>query len=289
MMVQIRNAPWVAPIVMTVLVVVVSGRHVFSEQASRGKAPNDPAAVVAEQQSQDPDSLDAILRDWEEATRSRHRLDARFRRVGYNLAFEVEHRATGLLAIDQDGRALYKIAPAKIASGELSRRLGSERQPFTIEPAHRSERFYWTGKSFVSVYDDLRTFDELILSDRVDEGSFFSAFNRLVKEMPLARPFLLGMPAKELQRHFQMKLQKQTEHRIWLEFVPKNKQGAWSFDRATLILSKGDFAPRAIMTVLDLQETVHLFSEVRINPAPEDRLEVIDPSSLEGYQTGNSN
>src|SRR5258708_3950025 len=56
--------------------------------------------------------LEAILQGWAQASSQIHRLDCNFSRFRYDPTFQIEHRGTGSLAVDQDGRAAYRIVPA---------------------------------------------------------------------------------------------------------------------------------------------------------------------------------
>jgi hypothetical protein len=106
------------------------------------------------------------------------------------------------------------------------------------------------------------------------------------REMPLARPFLLGIPTYELKKQFHIELLKQTETEVWLKFKSKSKKDHVPFPQVVLILTNGDYKPVAIKTIDETgSEMVHIFSEVRINAADEDSLEDLGRPNLEGYRT----
>ncbi len=292
----------------------------------------------------DPE-LETILREWEQACAGRNRLDARFTRYKYDHTFEVEKRATGSLAVDDWGRAVYRIVSANLAPGEQSSKQNRSGAPYRLQ-ADDAERWHWTGKMVIRIDDQERTFKEIEFPRRSADGSFvpdppalpeempnegdelaaqervaaepepaspalpqelpppattmtlrerldaivilslfavaalandkpvshdsmalgLDAFTEVFREFVLPRQFLLGTTAKDLKRRFHVRLVKQSDTEIRLEFRPREKRDQLGFDRFILILRRGTYAPMALKIVdVTGAESVHVFSDVRIN------------------------
>jgi hypothetical protein len=124
-----------------------------------------------------------------------------------------------------------------------------------------------------------------------DLGAFFKLFHESIQEFWLARPFLLGMPIDELRHRFRIELQVQNENEIRLKFEPKSERDQARFSRATLILRKERYEPRAIKMIDSTgSATVHVFADVRVNSNWRDVYFSRDPLSrpdLRGYRSVN--
>ena len=326
------------------------------QQTARDAKTHGRNSVDQGTELEDHSDLETILRKWEKANGSRHRLDAKFSRFKYNHTFEVEHRGTGSLAVDVTGRAVYKLLPRKIQPGEVSQRKGKSGQLYELK-SENPERWHWTGRSLIKVDAKERTFEEMVPPNESDDGGYLpespplpenarspeipslveveslpenpsppaidSAASRskhltfceaiegfaigiilsaalssaefpkvdltglyeIWREMPLARPFLLGIPIYELKKQFHIELLKQTDTEVWLKFKSKSKKDRVPSQQVVLILAKGEYKPVAIKIIDETgAEIVHVFSEVRINATDEESLEDLGRPNLEGYR-----
>jgi hypothetical protein len=126
---------------------------------------------------------------------------------------------------------------------------------------------------------------------KVDWAALYKSFNESIQEFWLARPFLLGMPANELRLRFHVKLVSQSEKELRLRFVPKAGRDQAFYSQAVLILTKEKYEPRALKMIHpDGRETVHVFSDVRVNSNWKDVYHRSDPLSrpdLRGYRSAN--
>jgi hypothetical protein len=129
-------------------------------QSARPKT-NQPGPVRPPFAQADP-RLEHILAEWERAASEIRRRDCTFARFKYDTTFDVERRGTGSLAIDDEGRAAYKIMPASIAAGQVSRRIDRGGMPYKLE-LDACERWHWTGKNVIRVNESDRTFEELTI------------------------------------------------------------------------------------------------------------------------------
>jgi hypothetical protein len=328
-----------------------------------------PQLASARAATIDPD-LQTILREWERACSGRRRLDARFTRFKYDHTFEVEKRGNGSMAVDSSGRGVYRVVPANLAPGEISRKKNSTGIPYTLK-ADGADCWHWTGQRVIRVDEAERTFEEMVLPNRSEDGSYlpdppslpeeaplkddesaanekavaesqpappalpqdlpqrparmtfretldsiviiclvgiaalsraetaspdsvafdFAAFYEAIREFVLPRPFLLGTTAKDLMRRFHIKLVQQDDSEIRLEFRPREKRDKVRFDRAILILKRGEYIPVAFKMVdVTRAESVHVFTDVKIDgdsiskSNPFVRFERLDRPSLQGYR-----
>ncbi len=215
-------------------------RTLSPEQAAEhARLPYAPIQALTALQR--PVLLDEVLENWERFGARIGRVDCEFSRFRYDKTLEVEHRGEGSLAVDRLRRAVYEIGPAKIPAGAVSRKLSAAGAPFALT-SETPERLHWTGNE--------------VIPDSV--------------EFALARPFLLGMPAADLRRHFDVTLVKAVDMDVWLEFVPKDKRRRDFWTRGTLILNAASYSPKALKTVDPTgAETVHVFRNVTVTYSKE--------------------
>lgn len=99
---------------------------------------------------------------------------------------------------------------------------------------------------------------------------------------PVARPLLLQMSTAELRKQFHVKLLKETASEAWLEFNPTKSHDG---QRAILILSLDGCTPVAIKQFDPIgTQTVHVFKDVRINPADACFFNRCARPNLKGYR-----
>jgi hypothetical protein len=313
-----------------------------AEPARQAAGAAQQVALAAPVAVNDAARLETVLKGWEAAAAKIERLDCDFYRFRYDATFEVEKHGTGSLALDRQGRALYKIAPPQIAPGQVGRKKGKNGQPFALQ-ADQAERWHWTGKSIFQIDDEEHVYQEIRLdgkSDGVDQppesssrheeppavdrgagdapapakrpasvderpltlrkwvaGLAFAMalsaalsnpelsaeINEALKEFPLARPFLLGMPVAELKERFDVTLTNQTDSEIWLTFKPKQKKQQARLREAFLILKSDGYLPSAVKIIDPAGgETVHSFRNLRVN-APGG-VDLGAPPKLDGYR-----
>jgi hypothetical protein len=278
-------------------------------------------------------------------------VDAQFARYRYDKHFEVERRATGTLAADWAGRAVYRLIPATIAPGEQSKKKSRNGEPYTLK-ADDADRWHWTGETVIRVDDRARVFEEMDLrqgfpdtefvpeapplpDESLDDDTDQPAGNRTrpvtntpqaraanssrahpwfgdvllslivgvlfqramgdlhdsMREFPLSRPFLLGMPAAELKEAFRIELMSQNDAEVWLKLSPKRPRERALYERAILILKRDDYTPRALkLADLTGGEMVHVFSDVQFNAdsapkvSPSLRNDHLGRPPLRGYR-----
>ena len=351
-----QTMAWLAGLSMLILGAPVTADEPISQQAQPVPRTGSQHFVDQPLEPKVETDLNVILRDWEKASASRRRLDARFSRFRYDRTFEVERRGIGSLAIDVTGRAVYKLLAAKIEPGIVSRRRGANGQRYHLI-SEEPQRWHWTGTSLIWVATNERIFEEMAPPSVTQNGDFrpdppplpeglplplgpplvecrslaeaqflpaiaessssstrltsygarpepafitllwaihsgtdfsrmnLSSLHDAWKEMPLAQPFLLGMPAHELKQRFEIEVVKQTSTDVSLKFKPRLKKERQLYHHVILLMARDDYRPLAIKIVdTTTAELIHVFSEVRINPLDGDEFENLDPPDLEGYR-----
>lgn len=226
--------------------------------------------------------LDACLADWEKASSKIRRLDCEFQRFGYDPNFEVEKRGQGTLSLDRDGRAKYRIVPAAVTQGDASKRKGTDGNLYKLE-ACSAECWHWTGPQLFKLDDQEHLYETINLPPRggPDSTGYFQFMEQL-KELPLAKPFFLGLPAKQLKGRFKIKVMKESDDELWLQLIPRREEDSGNLQKAVLILDRQRWLPRAIKMIDPTGcETVHVFQKVKVNSAEGDDL---SKPNLEGYR-----
>jgi hypothetical protein len=276
--------------------------------ASTTAPANGVRLALAPARFDDPNRLETILKEWDLAAAGTHRLDCNFIRMKYDPNFEIEFRGEGTLAVDREGRALYKIAAAEIMPGVQSRKKGPPGNPYELR-AEAADRWHWTGDSTVRVDDQARTYEEVLVpragvpvdyqpeppalpeepvilrpkpQPPLDKDPAPASDPRYEPLFGWTKPFLLGMPPDELKRRFKVTLLSEDDAEVRLQFEPIWPRDKLQLSSAQLILSKVFYRPRALKMVGPSgAETVHVFKDVAVN-APDDR-EPLDRPDLAGF------
>lgn len=271
------------------------------------------AAAVAGAPANDPARLETILKEWEQAASKIKRLDCDVFRIRYDYTFGVEKRATGSLAVDGQGRAVYDVSPAQIRAGQVGTKKAKNGEPMKLE-ADPAERWHWTETSIIRIDDKTRTFEEIKLpelevaeqpaetavppKEQLPADQDAAAASKPAKEkakagwgalsfvwpreFPLARPFLVGMPVADLRQRFEIELLKETQTTVWLKLKPKRQRERARFTEATLILRLDGYLPQALRMIDPSgTETVHTFRNVRVDGEGADLAKRPD---LNGYR-----
>jgi hypothetical protein len=147
--------------------------------------------------------LAAVLTEWERASSRIDRLDCQFLRFKYDRTFEVEWRATGSLAIEKSGRAMYRVTAGPIKPGEVSQKLTPTGAPYALK-SETPERWHWTGNRVVKVNEKERTYEELIRDAKANRDEFEPEPPALPEEMiesPTHGAQSISGPRRSRNRH----------------------------------------------------------------------------------------
>ena len=114
----------------------------------------------------------------------------------------------------------------------------------------------------------------------LDSGDWL---HTMANEYPFPRIFLIGTRAADLKERFEIRLLKQSDTEVWLQFRP-TRDDEIRFKQATLILTADTYMPVAIKVVEDWgRASVHVFRDLRINGQGE-FLSPLDNPNLTGYR-----
>ena len=225
-----------------------------------------PQVDAMREEKPDP-ALEKVLKDWEQNTSLFKKLVGEFRVFKYDPIFEVEKRAKGKFAHEAPDKGSYERLPADIPEGTISGKLGKDKQPYELR-ADEPERWVCTGKEVFKINDKERTYEKFQIPPEAQGQNIIDG--------PL--PFLFGMKADQAKKRYKMKLKKKAENEIWLEVIPRRAEDAGNWQRAIVIIDAERFVPNAVKLFDPTgAETVHLFSNVEINPTRGWRIWAADP------------
>ncbi|HEY3965640.1 MAG TPA: M56 family metallopeptidase [Planctomycetaceae bacterium] len=229
---------------------------------ARGLGDPSPLLATLSAERFSLDEENRVLTQWNAATAKIGHLEVEFARYVFDAASQVETRSEGILTFESPRQAGYLLLPANIG-GTVSKKIGNDRSPFTLQTESHEHGWIWTGQDVVHVDMKSRTYERSRFP--ADGASKTSG-----PEFLLARPFVLGLPAAELREQFDIALIKKTASEFWLSFVPRNPEMKQTFSRAILVLDGATWLPKALKLTDDggHVETIHTFLRFAINGAP---------------------
>jgi hypothetical protein len=245
------------------------------EPSASAKRPKPASVLVAP--NADPE-LDAYLAEWETASSKIRRLDCDFQKFVYNPTFEVERRGKGTIALERDQRARYRVVPVVIKPGEVSAKKSHDGNEYKLEPCF-AECWHWTGREVFKIDEQHQIYETIPLPPI---KGFDPSSHHELHEVPYAKPFFLGMPAQQLKGQFKIRIAKESNDELWLDFVPRRPEVFSNIERAVLILNRRSWLPRALKLYDPTGgQTVHIFQNIRVNQEAGDDL---SKPNLEGYR-----
>jgi len=252
-----------------------SGRHRFSNSVA-----TDP-------------QVDAILSEWERTTSNVSSVSCQFRRFKYDHTFSVEFRSVGSLSVDRFGNVDYDVRPDVIPRRVRGRKMDTDKQPYEVRP-DSAQRIQFTrefitidqGTDFppakIRIVDFESTFEHdwwtrpwgefhpsrTASSSPPDGADIPPDLMELPlwrAQLPIARPFVLGLSRAEILAKFEVKIIPTHLSEIGLEFVPRAAPMQKWYSSARLLLNPNDFTPVAVMAneADGQRETVQLLKDVK--------------------------
>jgi TIGR03009 family protein len=169
--------------------------------------PEDPAPPP------DPahDRLDAVLRRWEEQTKSLHSLRAHVTSTTTDKTYESTTVCTGTFEL------------LRPDSGRLE--MHNKHEPI--------EKFVWSGKFLYEYVPKQKTI-------RVHELPLVLWGRDLTDPYSL----LLFPKAREVRKRYDLKLVKEDQWYAYIELLPRSQEDKGNFDRARVVLTRSTFLPR---------------------------------------------
>jgi hypothetical protein len=235
------------------------------------------------QMPDDADSkLDGYLADWERTSYKIRRLDCEFQRFVYDTIFEVEKRGQGTINVERCGRARYRRVPADLKPGDASKRLSKAGGPYELQ-AYTAECWQWTGSELFKFDDQEHTYEKIDVQASRESGKFsFFQITEQGTELLFLKPFLLGMPADQLKKRFNVFLWKETDDRLWLELIPRGGEYSDMFEKAMIMLDRRTWLTQALKLWDPTgAQTVHIFQNIKVN---SDNADDLSKPNVEGYR-----
>lgn len=203
------------------------------QSAQPTQLPIQPPYVLT---SQEQAEVDKLLADWESQSNQIKSFKCTFRRWEYNPAFangnpnQATTESEGEIKYYAPDKGLFRVTNSwdnviNPATGGFGKTAGKPGE-------------YWTctGESVFEVNHLNKTVEEHPLPPHLR--------GKAITDGPL--PFVFGAKADVLKQRYFMRITTPKElvnQQIWLEAIPKTRQGAANFSRVDLILSKKDLLP----------------------------------------------
>ena len=220
--------------------------------------PTDLSAVTPE--------LEAILSQWEAASRRTTAVHAAFKRTVSNSVFETEKRSEGRITYQAPHSMTVVFQGDKLARGRGGRGNGKGGFPYRME-ADRSETCVWTEKSFTWANDEDQTYEvvELPPHERLPPLTvpswLFGPFQQRL-------PFLFDIRSEQLRREWSLTLTKSTDGKAVIEATPRTAMLKQWFSRCFVKLDTKEWHLDAVKYIDPTQnlETVYVIQDWRTNP-----------------------
>lgn len=228
----------------------------LAQQGGTGQRPPagaQPADLVVPRVSPE---LEQILIEWSRASAGIKKLQGEHYRFVYDTVFEVEKRAHGYFYYEAPDRGRIDLAPAKIRSGEVSRRKGKKGQPYKLQADHE-ERWICDGKMIWRINDTEKSAEVYAIPEE--------SRGQAIMDGPL--PFLFGLPPEKAKRRFKFTIEENSPQQVKLAVEPRLRQDAENWSKARIILKKDTWLPWAVqlMAPSGNEETVYTFDKMEIN------------------------
>jgi TIGR03009 family protein len=205
--------------------------------------------------------VEQILKDWEAVTSAFKKLSGNFVRMKYDPVFQVEFKAEGEFFYEAPDKGNYEIkgvdVKALIAKGIVSKKKDKDGNPYEIK-SDAAERWVCTGTEVIKIDEKEKTYEKAPIPP---EGQ-----GQNIIDGPL--PFLFGMKAERAKtRYKKITLMNRTADEIQIEVLPRLPEDASNWQKAVIIIDAKLFVPKAVKLVGPSgAETVHVFSNVKVNP-----------------------
>ena len=220
--------------------------------------PTEPSTVTPE--------LEAILSQWEAASRRTKIVHAAFKRIVSNSVFETEKLSEGRITYQAPHSMTLVLQGDKLARGRGGRGNGKRGNPYRLE-ADRSETFAWTENTFIWANDEDQTYEvvELPLNERPQSIMLFSW---LIGPFQQRFPFLFEIRSEQLRREWSLTLTKSTDGKTVIEATPRTAMLKLWFSRCFVKLDTKEWRIDAVKYIDPTQnlETVYLIQSWRTNP-----------------------
>lgn len=235
------------------------------QPAGGSEAPKKPRPRPVEMKIEPlPPELETILREWEEESAKIKRIVGKHERIVYNKVFEVQKNSRGEFYYEAPDKGRIDVVGIEPKKGEKSKRVNPKTQSrYRLEKDQQS-KWICTGTEILSINEDEKTYEAFPLPPDLQGANIING--------PL--PFLFGMKSEEAKKRFAISFvdqddpNKNNEHVVWLNAVPRQEMDKENFQLATIILDRKRYVPFSVKLIdpAGTTETVYNF--------PADDLEI---------------
>lgn len=225
------------------------------------------AAEPATPSNSQEDTLETILKKWEQARVQRQSVSMKFQLMTCDRTFLVEQRGTGSFDAHIDQTGDYRVESSEIPAGSQSSRTDGRGRRYTLLPI-RSEHWQWRT-TFLRITHNGGYIEEINFPEEM-KPSWMNVLGLQSVEWwpryPVLSPYVFGIPADELKERFKVSLIKQTDKQIHVRLLPRRERDQASFAEVNLLLDSNNYVTKAIKTIDSTRnrEQLYVFEDVEI-------------------------
>ena len=232
--------------------------------------PEDEARLAASVDSR----IRQVIERWVSASRSAPAVRARFQRIDYDSAIEVETHATGEFVFMAPFQGLYQSQsspPTKVSEGT---RISRDGRPY-VRLAGEDLLLVWNGKDLTHVNSSAKSYEVFQRPGTPREvlgaGSFDAAWQKLIAPQT-ALPMVVGLEENELLTNYTWELVADDKSSLVLRGTPVNGPDASLYSSIQVVIDPASFRTQAtrIIDVAGSKETVHQFTYRVVSKDPAD-------------------
>ncbi len=204
-----------------------------------------------------------VLTQWVAASKTANAVRAKFRRVDYDSATEVETRAVGTFVFAAPYSGLYHAQPDTKVTTESSR-IGLDGQAYTQLPSQEM-LLVWNENKLTQVDTAVQRYEvhrlPVAAKELLGGGSFDSVWQTLIAPQS-SLPMVVALQEKELRANYKWSLVADDRQAIILHGTPVAGADVMLYQGAQVVIDPSTFRTRAtrMLDITGTKETVHEFT-----------------------------
>lgn len=231
-------------------------------------------AAATANESADP-RLSTVLANWTKLGQRIETYSCRLVRSEFDLGHQVEHRGQGMIAFQNDGRAVYSVEPVKDPQEQRSSRANSRGQPFRVEAA-KAETLYWIAGQVARIDSARREYELFEVPEPFHQPGpveTLESFDVLWTRLGCLErqvPGLIERDPEQLSELYEWSLESLTERQIVLKGLPLQEAEKRHCSMFVVYLDPKTYLTQGTKVIDSAQsrEVMHVFSEHKVNAMP---------------------
>jgi hypothetical protein len=230
--------------------------------------PDEEASLAAPVDSR----VRQVISRWVAASRSTPAVRARFQRMDYDSAIEVETHATGEFVFCAPDQGLYQSLSSPPSGDSAGTRIGLNGRPY-VRLAGENMMLVWNGKDLTQVYSSAQSYEVFERPGTPHEvlgaGSFDAVWQTLITPQS-ALPMVVGLVEKELLTNYAWELVADDPCSLILRGTPVNGPDASLYSSVQVVIDPACYRTQAtrIIDIAGSKETMHQFTYRVISKDP---------------------